>query len=86
MKLSREAIEDILHVISTFDRERGIPHDYHDLQVVLAKTNFEVTPAGEIVIAGETVKPTGARVDGPLDDSHEAKAMFLEAARAWMDE
>ena len=55
MKLSPEAIDNILHVIATFDRERGVPHDYHDLEVVLKNTTFSVAPSGALEIAGETV-------------------------------
>jgi len=41
MRLSQEAIDDLLHIIETFDRERGIPHNYmdleHDLQSIVVE-------------------------------------------------
>src|SRR4051812_2493021 len=50
MKLSSQAVDQILHVIATFDRERGIPHDYADLETVLRKTPFVISPTGELAI------------------------------------
>lgn len=35
MKLSQEAVDDLLHIIEHFDRERGIPHNYFDLERTL---------------------------------------------------
>jgi hypothetical protein len=80
MKLSGNAVDQILHVIATFDRERGVPHDYVDLETVLRKTEFLVDD-GELVI-GVGARPEPQR----LDDSVEAKQVFLEAARAWRDD
>jgi len=42
MKLSQEAVDDILHIIEHFDRERGVPHDYYDLEAVLLDIKAEV--------------------------------------------
>ena len=88
VKLSDQAIENILHVISTFDRERGIPHDYHDLEVVLRNTHFRTSVAGELEISQETVRSIplpSLRVDSELDDVAEAKELLLLAARSWVD-
>ena len=88
MKLSAAAIDNILHVISTFDRERGIPHDYHDLEVVLQNTQFQTSRAGELEISGKTVaeaQPPSLRIDTHLDDGWEAKELLLQAARAWLE-
>jgi hypothetical protein len=87
MKLSRETVDNILHVIATFDRERGIPHDYHDLEVVLRNTSFVSSPSGELVISKDTVGPmaTSLRKDSALDDAIEGKEMLLKAAREWLD-
>lgn len=41
-KLSQEATDYLLHLIAQFDRERGIPHNYFDLETVLKKISFEV--------------------------------------------
>ena len=35
MKLSQEAVDDLLHIIEGFDRERGVPHNYFDLERTL---------------------------------------------------
>ena len=91
MKLSPDAVDNILHVIATFDRERGVPHDYHDLEVVLLNTRFTVAATGELIVSSETiaelaVSSNALRVDGPLDDKHEAREMLLQAARTWLDE
>lgn len=42
MKLSQKAVDDLLHIIGSFDRERGIPHDYVDLEHVLQKIEIEI--------------------------------------------
>jgi hypothetical protein len=81
MKLSSQAVDQILHVIATFDRERGVPHDYIDLETVLRKTEFLVT-GQELVIGVEEKQAPAPR---PLEDSVEAKQRFLEAVRAWRD-
>ncbi len=85
MKLSNQAVDQILHVIATFDRERGVPHDYFDLETVLRKTAFTVGPEGDLVI--ELAKAPGGQPSPPrpLEDSFEAKELFLEAAREWRD-
>jgi hypothetical protein len=80
MKLSNHAVDQILHVIATFDRERGVPHDYVDLETVLRKTEFLVDGAGLLAIGVDGEQAPVPRV---LDDSVEAKQLFLEAARAW---
>ena len=86
MKLSKQAIDDILHVIATFDRERGIPHDYRDLEVVLGNTQFKASAAGDLDISHEeTLANTTARIDGPLDDASEGRAMLVQAAREWLE-
>ncbi len=41
MKLSQEAVDRLLNIIADFDRERGIPHDYLDLEHVLQKIEIE---------------------------------------------
>ena len=41
MKLSQTAIDKILMIISNFDRERGVPHDYVDLEVELKTLELE---------------------------------------------
>lgn len=41
MKLSQEAVDELLHIIANFDRERGIPHNYHDLEKELKKMEIE---------------------------------------------
>ena len=81
MKLSSQAVDQILHVIATFDRERGVPHDYVDLETVLRKTEFLVAD-DQLIIGVEHPK---APAPQPLDDSVEAKQRFLEAVRAWRD-
>jgi hypothetical protein len=84
--LSKDAIDQILHVIATFDRERGIPHDYSDLETVLRRTSFVPTETGELAIGAETVaQVTPARIDGTLDDAIEGKEMLLRAAREWLE-
>ena len=85
MKLSRAAVDSILEVIATFDRERGIPHDYHDLEVVLRNTSFAPNPEGELGISKETTGAVGMRKDNALDDAHEGREMLLKAAREWLD-
>lgn len=97
MKLANVTVDNILEVIASFDRERGVPHDYHDLEVILRNTNFVQDPTGELVIAkeqpkapGEPVRPGGAshsaaRVDTALDDGIEGKEMLMRAAREWLD-
>ena len=86
MKLSDAAVDNILHVISTFDRERGIPHDYHDLEVVLRNASFVANDSGELEVTEKPVAAsTSARIDTTLDDRHEAKEMLLRAARAWLE-
>lgn len=42
MTLSQEAVDDILHIIENFDRERGVPHDYLDLEATLKTIQAEV--------------------------------------------
>jgi hypothetical protein len=88
VKLSPTAVDSILHVISTFDRERGIPHDYHQLKVVLSHTEFVGSPAGELELAAAndpSAVPASLRIDTPLDDPHEARAVLLHAARSWFE-
>lgn len=86
MKLSTAAVDNILHVISTFDRERGIPHDYHDLEVVLRNACFVPNPTGELDVADKPpAESDSARIDTQLDDRHEGREMFLRAAREWLE-
>jgi hypothetical protein len=82
MKLSGPAVDQILHVIATFDRERGVPHDYVDLETVLRKTEFLVDDDQLVIGVAAAEAPQPRR----LDDSVEAKQVFLEAARAWRDD
>lgn len=42
MKLSQEAVDDLLHIIENFDRERGVPHNYIDLERELAKVEVAI--------------------------------------------
>jgi hypothetical protein len=84
MKLSPEAVDSILHVIATFDRERGVPHDYHDLEVVLRNTDFQQDPSGCLVVDEKNL-PKPMRVDTELDDAIEGKEMLLRAAREWLE-
>lgn len=42
MKLSQEAINDLLHIIEHFDRERGVPHNYIDLERALLTVDARV--------------------------------------------
>lgn len=42
MKLSQEAVDDLLHIIEQRDRERGIPHDYLDLEEDLKSIEADV--------------------------------------------
>jgi hypothetical protein len=80
MKLSSQAVEQILHVIETFDRERGVPHDYVDLEMMLRKTEFHVQDDALVIgVATEEAKPL------LLDDSLTAKDTYLDAARSWKD-
>lgn len=94
MKLSNETVDAILHVIETFDRERGVPHDYRDLEVVLKKTEFGVSVTGQLVIAkealGEAAPPSAttarpAHRDTQLDEGIEGRSMLLRAAREWLE-
>ena len=86
MKLSDETIDNILHVIATFDRERGIPHDYHDLEVVLRSTSFRPDGKGGLEIHREETDPSiNARIDTDLDDGIEGKEMMRKAAREWLE-
>ena len=79
MKLSDQAVDQILHVIATFDRERGVPHDYYDLEAVLRNTAFSVGAEGELVIElAKANSPPRA-----VEDSIDAKELFLQAARDW---
>lgn len=45
MKLSQAAIDELLHIIEQFDRERGVPHNYHDLEKKLKL--LEIDKCGE---------------------------------------
>jgi hypothetical protein len=83
MKLSSHAVDQILHVIATFDRERGVPHDYVDLETVLRKTEFLVDTEGLLVLGVEDEQAPAPR---PLDDSVEAKQVFLDAVRSWRED
>ena len=90
MKLSQTAVDEILHVIATFDRERGIPHDYHDLEMVLQNTVFARDSSGVLIIDHAQIQPRApatpsARIDCDLDDGIEGKEMLLRAAREWLD-
>lgn len=49
MKLSQEAVDDLLHIIENFDRQRGVPHNYFDLERDLQKVEVE-SRDGEIFI------------------------------------
>jgi hypothetical protein len=42
MRLSQEAIDDLLHIIENFDRERGVPHNYFDLERTLQGVEVDV--------------------------------------------
>ncbi len=41
MKLSQKAVDELLHIIADFDRERGIPHNYMDLEKELKLVDIE---------------------------------------------
>jgi hypothetical protein len=43
MKLSQEAVDDLLHIIEHFDRERGVPHNYFDLERMLLTIDAKVS-------------------------------------------
>lgn len=47
LKLSQEAVDDLLHIIEHYDRERGIPHDYRELERVFKSVEAEaiISPA-----------------------------------------
>lgn len=49
MKLSQEAIDDLLHIIEDFDRERGVPHNYYDLERSLKSVEFEIKDSAIVV-------------------------------------
>lgn len=42
LKLSQEAIDDLLHIVEHFDRERGVPHNYNDLECTLKTVVAEI--------------------------------------------
>ena len=52
MKLSQEAVDNLLNIIADFDRLRGIPHDYLDLERALQKIEVELR-GDKIYIKGE---------------------------------
>jgi hypothetical protein len=41
-KLNQEAINKLILLIELFDRERGVPHNYFDLEKELKNLDFEV--------------------------------------------
>lgn len=54
MRLSQKTIDSMLNIIANFDRIRGIPHDYVDLDYALRCLNFEVCDDKlELVVAPE---------------------------------
>lgn len=40
MQLSQHAIDLILAIVAQFDRERGVPHDYYDLEDKLKTLSY----------------------------------------------
>lgn len=57
MKLSPEAVTDLLHMIEHFDRERGIPHDYDTLEKLLRSVEAHATEDGQIFIISPKMGP-----------------------------
>ena len=51
MKLSQEAIDDLLHIIENFDRERGVPHNYFDLEHVLQEVEVDTRDNQLIILS-----------------------------------
>lgn len=43
MRFSQKAVDHLLKMIADFDRIRGIPHNYHDLEKELKKIDFNAT-------------------------------------------
>ena len=40
MKLSQAAVDQLLHIIADYDRERGIPHNYRELERIFLAAEF----------------------------------------------
>lgn len=60
MRLSQEAVDDLLHIIENFDRERGVPHNYFDLEKTLKSVEARVVEthgAPEIYIVSPKKPP-----------------------------
>ena len=42
MRLSKEAVSELLHVIEEYSRITGVPYNYYDLEDRLNAINFEI--------------------------------------------
>lgn len=57
MKLSQEAVDDLLHIIESFDRERGVPHNYYDLEYMLQQIDARIVEDKIFIVSPK--KPAG---------------------------
>jgi len=56
MKLSQDAVDDLLHIIAEFDRERGVPHNYMDLEDTLQEVVADVRDNEIIIVSPKRPK------------------------------
>jgi hypothetical protein len=78
VRLSQQAIDLILAVVAQFDRERGIPHDYYDLEEKLKNLRCDEQPDGTL-----TVEIPGKEEHPKQVVTLDPKSAILEAEKEW---
>jgi hypothetical protein len=78
MRLSQHAIDLILAIVAQFDRERGIPHDYLDLEEKLKGLSYAEREDGQLDVE-IPVKAGHPRSCITVD----ARALLVEASKEW---
>lgn len=78
MRLSQHAIDLILAIVAQFDRERGVPHDYYDLEDKLKGLAYSERPDGslDVEIPGKGDLPSKVVTIDP-------RTVLLDAEKAW---
>jgi hypothetical protein len=79
MQLSQQAVDLILAIVAQFDRERGVPHDYYDLEQKLKGLRYTQRDDGQLSIEIPGKQEHGARQVVTIDP----KAVLLDASKEW---
>jgi hypothetical protein len=79
MQLSQQAVDLILAVVAQFDRERGVPHDYYDLEAKLKGLRYTLRDDGQLSVEIPGKEEHQPRQVVTIDP----KAVLLDVTKEW---